>query len=84
MGDIIIHMLSLPCRVHALTIPDEDGNFTVIVNDVLDDMVQRNALEHELQHINLDHFYDENDVAIDEKEACQNDKSGDLRKVQFG
>lgn len=69
MGYTFIHMLPLPTKVHALTIPDENGDFTIIVNSNLDDLMQRKALEHELNHVVLNHFYDENDVAEDEIEA---------------
>ncbi len=82
MGETFIHMLPLPAKVHALTIPDESGDFTIIVNSDLDEMVQRRALEHELQHVVLNHFYDSNDVAEDEREA--NDTCSDIRAVQFG
>lgn len=71
MGDTFIHMVSLPSYVRGLTIPDENGDFTIIINDNLDDLVQRKTLEHELQHVILDHFYDSNDVAEDEV-SCSN------------
>jgi len=78
-------MLPLPAKIHALTIPDENGDFTIIVNSDLDEMVQRRALEHELQHVVLNHFYDCNDVAVDEREAnirgLINDKCSDLRAI---
>jgi hypothetical protein len=69
LGDTFIHLLPLPTKVRALTIPDEYGNFTIIINSNLDDLVQRRALEHELEHVALDHFYDESNVAEDEKEV---------------
>jgi hypothetical protein len=69
LGDTFIHLIPLPAKVHALTIPDECGDFTIIVNSNLDDFVQRRALEHELKHVALDHFYDENNVAEDEREV---------------
>lgn len=72
MGYTFIHMLPLPTKVHALTIPDENGDFTIVVNSNLDDLMQRRALEHELSHIVLNHFYDDNDVAEDEKAAETN------------
>jgi len=69
-------------KVHALTIPDENGDFTIIVNDNLDDGVMRQALDHELKHVMLNHFYDCRNVAIDEKEAnirgCKNVKNSNI------
>ncbi|MGX8701555.1 hypothetical protein [Caproiciproducens sp.] len=78
MGDTFIHLLPLPAKVYALTIPDECGNFTIIINSELDDLLQRRALEHELKHVALDHFYDENDVAQDEREVEGKAKNGNL------
>lgn len=78
MGDIFIHSLPLPAKVHALTIPDECGDFTIIINSNLNDLVQRRALEHELKHIALDHFYDENGVAEDEQEAEESVRNSNL------
>jgi hypothetical protein len=75
---MFIHLLPLPAKVYALTIPDEYGNFTIIINSNLDDLVQRRALEHELEHVSLNHFYDENGVAEDEREAEESAKSGNL------
>ena len=70
MGDIFVHMLSLPCRVHGLTVPDADGNFTIIVNENLNGNVKQQTLRHELEHIKLEHFYNDcKDVAVEELEA---------------
>ncbi len=56
MDDKFIHLLPLPTKVHALTIPDECGDFTIIVNSNLDDWVQKKALEHELMHVTFRSF----------------------------
>lgn len=52
-----------------MTIPDSNGDFTVILNSDLNDTIQKNALAHELRHIDLDHFYNEDYVAQNEFEV---------------
>lgn len=52
-----------------MTIPDSNGDFTVILNSNLSDPIQRGALAHELRHIDLDHFYNEDYVAQNEFEV---------------
>ena len=69
MKEIIIHKLPLPTKVRAMTIPDSNGDFTVILNSNLSDPIQRGALAHELRHIDLDHFYNEDYVAQNEFEV---------------
>lgn len=51
----------------AVAAPDDD--FVVFVNDALCPDAQREAAEHELRHIRLDHFYDDEPVVISELEA---------------
>jgi len=56
MGDFVIHLLPLPTKVRALTIPDENGDYTIIVNSNLNDELKQKALAHEINHIRLNHF----------------------------
>ena len=70
MGNyIFVRMISLPGSVPAVTIPNNDGTFDVYINADLPELLQNRALEHELKHIRLDHFYNEDPVGQNEAEA---------------
>lgn len=68
-NNIFVRMIALPETVPAVTIPNDDGTFDIYINAVLPDERQNRALEHELQHIRLDHFYNEDPVGMNEQEA---------------
>ena len=53
--------------VKAATFPNDDGSFDIYVNARLSEAEQQRALEHELKHIRLGHFY--SDAPIEQKEA---------------
>ena len=67
--DVFIRYLELPHCVHAVTIPNDDGTFDVYVNSLVCPQKQKNAVTHELRHIKRNHFYDENPVILNEKDA---------------
>lgn len=63
-----IRRVPFPNRsVHAATYPNDDGTFDIYVNALLSESEQQRALEHELRHIRLGHFY--SDASLAEKEA---------------
>lgn len=63
-----IRRVPFPNRsVHAATYPNDDGTFDIYVNALLSESEQQRALEHELRHIRLGHFY--SDAPLAEKEA---------------
>ena len=64
-----VRRLTLPSTVHAVTVPNDDGSFDIYINKNSPDEVQDHALEHEYQHIIQDHFYNEDPIWINEKEA---------------
>jgi len=65
-----IRMAELPMRVEAVTLPKEDGTFDVYVNSRISPCKQLEALNHELNHIEQDHFYNEfADIAFIEAQA---------------
>ena len=70
MGDIIIRYVNMPLSAKAFTATDENGDYNIYVNTRYNSLVQQQALDHELQHIDNDHFYRSSPVALDEKEAC--------------
>lgn len=65
-----IRRLPFPNRsVHAATYPNDDGTFDIYINTLLSESEQQRALEHELRHIRLGHFYSDAPLAEREAEA---------------
>lgn len=69
LNRIFIRRLALPGTVRGCVVAAPDDDFVVFVNECLCPDAQRAAAEHELRHIRLDHFYDEEPVVISELEA---------------
>lgn len=66
--EYFIRRVEFPNRsVRAATFPNDDGTFDIYVNTLLSEPEQQRALEHELRHIRLGHFY--SDAPLEEKEA---------------
>ena len=58
--DYFVRLVELPRTVNGVTLPNDDGTFDIYLNSLLTEDEQRTALEHEIEHIIQDHFY--NDV----------------------
>lgn len=70
MGNYIyVRMVHLPDAIRAVTLPNDDGSFDIYINNALPELLQNRALEHELRHINMNHFYNEDPVTQNENEA---------------
>ena len=70
MGNyIFVRLLPLPPAVRAVTLPNDDGTFDIYINANLPQELQDCALQHELNHIRKDHFYNEDPVWLNEKDA---------------
>ena len=67
--DHYIRVVELPAAVRGVTLPNDDGTFSVYINALYDDETQRETLEHELEHLARDHFYADTPVARQEAEA---------------
>jgi len=68
--EYFVRYLPFPNRsVHAATFPNDDGTFDIYVNTLLPEAEQRRALNHELEHIRLGHFYSEGDIRAKEAQA---------------
>jgi len=67
--DYYVRVVALPATVRGVTVPNEDGTFSVYINSLYGDGAQREALEHELEHLARDHFYTNAPVAEQEAEA---------------
>lgn len=70
MADYYIRRLAFPNRsVKAATFPNDDGTFDIYLNTLYPEGELRDALEHELRHIRLGHFYSEKSIRQKEQEA---------------
>lgn len=66
--NIFVRYLAFPnTSVKAATYPNDDGSYDIYVNTLLSPAQQEKALQHELEHIRLGHFY--SDSPIEQKEA---------------
>lgn len=68
-SNIFIRLIPLPDTVRAVTIPNDDGTFDIYINQNLPDELRNRALNHELEHIRRDHFYNDDPVWLNEEEA---------------
>lgn len=70
MADYYIRRLPFPNRsVKAVTFPNDDGTFDIYLNTLYPEGELRSALEHELRHIELGHFYSDKSILQKEREA---------------
>lgn len=53
----------------AVVCMNDDGTFDIYLNSLCSDEKCREGLEHELRHIELDHFYSDKDIYTIEAEA---------------
>ena len=67
--DHFVRVIELPHTVRGVTVPNDDGTFSVYINAAYDAGVQRSTLEHELEHLARDHFYSAAPIAVQEAEA---------------
>lgn len=67
MEDIIVRIIDL--TVPGVTVLDEDGNYNIYLNARLSYEQQQQVYNHEMKHINLNHFYDSKSVADNERDA---------------
>lgn len=68
--DHFVRVIELPRSVRGVTVPNDDGTFSVYINSLYDDDTQRRTLEHELIHLGRDHFYKTGPLALQEREAA--------------
>ena len=67
--DYFVRVLELPASVRGVTVPNDDGTFSIYINALYGDETQRRILCHELEHIARDHFYKDEPIARQEAEA---------------
>lgn len=54
--DYCVRYVDLPRKVHGMTVLDENGFYNVYINRLLSKEMQRDAYDHELEHIRRDDF----------------------------
>lgn len=54
-----VRLVSLPAAIDGVSVPNDDGSFDIYINADLCESRQQECLEHELEHIRKDHFYQE-------------------------
>lgn len=59
MNDYFLRIVRLPRRVEGVTVVNNDGTFSIYLNELLSEEERRETLDHELRHIRLEHFYNE-------------------------
>lgn len=69
MIDYYVRLVELPRRVEGVTVPNNDGSFSVYINSLLTDEQRQKVLDHELEHIEREHFYVDMPVTRMEKQA---------------
>ena len=57
--DYFVRFIDLPPHINSLTIPNDDGTFDISINSRLCESRQKKAIQHEIEHIKKDHFYDD-------------------------
>lgn len=69
-ADYNVYELDFPNRsTAAMVFVNDDGSFDVYLNTLLPEERRRRALEHELRHIEKEHFYAELPLELAERQA---------------
>lgn len=50
------------CKPGGMVMPNDDGTFSVYINERVDDIRKRKAYKHEIEHIENDDFYNEKPI----------------------
>ena len=54
--NLCVYYLDMPTTIHARTVPNEDGSYSVFVNSRLSHAARQKAIAHEIKHINRGDF----------------------------
>ena len=68
MNDFIVRLVRLPSSIKGFTIPDENGDYNIYLNDKLYGEELNAAYDHEVEHIERGDFYDDT-RSVREKET---------------
>lgn len=53
---VYVYLKQMPGYCHEMVAPNDDGSYTVIINEALSKAEQREAYSHALRHITSNHF----------------------------
>ena len=81
--DHFVRVIPLPRNVRGVSVPNDDGSFSVYINALYGEAAQRRALEHELTHLARDHFYKPEPIAVQEAEAEGAAPQPTLRRIRL-
>lgn len=71
-ADYFVRYVPFPPGVDGAVTPNDDGTFSIYLSSNVDEAHQKEALDHEIRHIELDHLYSDNPIEIIEAEADGN------------
>lgn len=69
MSDYYVRYIALPHSVEGVTVPNDDGTYSVYINSDIPAERQQAALAHEIEHIKHDHLYSCKPLSVVEREA---------------
>ncbi len=81
--DHFVRLVRLPPKIRGVTVSNDDGTFSIYINDLYGDDARREALRHELEHLGRDHFYSDVPVAAQEAEARGQASAPEPRRIRF-
>lgn len=81
--DYYVRVIELPRSVRGVTVPNDDGTFSVYINALYDTLSRRDTLEHELAHLARDHFYKSDPIALQETEASGESAPPSVRQIRM-
>ena len=55
--DVFVREIPMLPHIRGVTVPNDDGTFSIYINASLSEEARREALEHEIYHIRHDHLY---------------------------
>lgn len=69
MSDVFVYLIDMPCKVHEVVTPCEDGSYTIYLNARLDYYGRVKAYNHAMRHIVNNDFESNEDVNTIERRA---------------
>ena len=65
----IVRLIKLPLTVKGVTVPDEEGNYNIYINEGLSYEEQQKVFRHEMHHIDNKDFESHEPVSVLEENA---------------
>jgi hypothetical protein len=64
-----VRLIKLPTKIKGTTVPDSDGNYNIYLNKDLSYEMQAETLQHEINHVKSNDFYNYSPVKVLEDKA---------------